>query len=66
MTKLEQIEKSVAFLSVDEVRQFAVWFDELRWQRWDRKIEADSKSGRLDDILDRVRAEIAQGKTAPP
>lgn len=65
MTKLEQIEKSVAFLSVDEVRQFAAWFDELRWQRWDRKIEADSKSGRLDDILDRVRAEIARGETAP-
>jgi hypothetical protein len=29
MTKLEQIELSVAALSKDEMKQFAVWFAEL-------------------------------------
>lgn len=65
MTRLKQIEKSVEALSDEEMRRFAAWFDELRWQRWDRQIEADSEGGKLDQILDQVRAEIAQGKTTP-
>jgi hypothetical protein len=65
MTKLEQIEKSVETLSDEEIKAFSAWFDELRWQRWDRQIEEDSKSGKLDKLLDSVRAEIAAGKTTP-
>ena len=65
MTKLEQITKSVETLSDEEIKAFSAWFDELRWQRWDRQIEEDSKSGKLDKLLDSVRAEIAAGKTTP-
>jgi cytochrome c553 len=45
MTKLEQIEKSIAALSDDELKELAAWFDELRWQRWDRQIEEDVGAG---------------------
>jgi hypothetical protein len=65
MTKLEQITKSVETLSDEEIKAFSAWFDELRWQRWDRQIEKDSESGKLDKLLDSVRAEIAAGKTTP-
>ncbi|TPI34878.1 hypothetical protein FJW07_24335 [Mesorhizobium sp. B3-1-9] len=62
MTKLEQIEKSVAELSPDELKAFAAWFEALQADLWDRKIEADAKSGRLDKLVADARAEIAAGK----
>lgn len=51
MSRLEKIEQSVAELADDELRQFAVWFDELRWKRWDAEITRDSDAGKLDDLL---------------
>ncbi len=65
MSKLEKIEQSVESLSDDDLKSFAEWFDTLRWQRWDRQIERDAASGKLDDFVSRARAEIAAGKTSP-
>ncbi|RUX27759.1 hypothetical protein EOA13_19435 [Mesorhizobium sp. M7A.F.Ca.US.011.01.1.1] len=62
MTKLEQIEKSVAELSPEELKAFAAWFEALREDMWDRQIEADAKAGRLDKLVGEARAEIAAGK----
>ncbi|MER8443775.1 hypothetical protein NKH52_11280 [Mesorhizobium sp. M1066] len=62
MTKLEQIEKSVAELSPEELKAFAAWFEALREDMWDRQIEADAKAGRLDKLVAEARAEIAAGK----
>ena len=65
MTKLEQIEKSIATLSDEEIKQLAAWFDELRGQRWDRQIEEDAKAGRLDKLADEALADHRAGKTRP-
>jgi ABC-type phosphate transport system auxiliary subunit len=65
MTKLEQIEESIASLSDDELRRLSTWFDELRWQRWDRQLDGDVAAGRLDRLVADARAEIAAGKTRP-
>ncbi|TIR17870.1 MAG: hypothetical protein E5X34_23070 [Mesorhizobium sp.] len=62
MTKLEQIEKSVAELSPEELKAFAAWFEALQADLWDKQIEADVKAGRLDKLLAEARAEIAAGK----
>ena len=62
MTKLEQIEQSVAALSKEEMEEFAAWFDELRADLWDQQIEADAKGGRLDKLADKALAEIKAGK----
>ncbi|MDX8496300.1 hypothetical protein RFN29_32760 [Mesorhizobium sp. VK22B] len=62
MTKLEQIEKSVAELSPEDLKAFATWFEELQADRWDKQIEADAKAGRLDKLLAEAREEIAAGK----
>jgi hypothetical protein len=63
--KLEQIEKSIAALSDQELKELAAWFDELRWERWDRQLEDDVKAGRLDKLIGDAKAEIAAGKTRP-
>lgn len=63
MTKLQQIEKSVEALSDEEMKAFAAWFEELRWQRWDRQIEEDSKAGKLDKLAEEALADFRAGRT---
>ena len=62
MTELEQIQQSVSALSDEEIWQFENWFAELRNDRWDKQIEADSKAGRLDKLAARALAELRAGK----
>ncbi len=65
MTKLEQIEQSVAALSNAEMKKFALWFAELRADMWDRQIETDAKAGRFDPLAAKAIAEIVAGKVHP-
>jgi len=65
MTKLEQIEKSIAALSDQELKELASWFEELRWERWDRQFEDDVKVGRLDRLADEALADFNAGRTRP-
>ncbi|CAN5316738.1 hypothetical protein BH10PSE7_BH10PSE7_21730 [soil metagenome] len=65
MTKLEQIEKAVTALSPEELRTFARWFEEFHADLWDRQIERDVESGRLDAFAEKALAEHRAGKTKP-
>ncbi|UVK41094.1 hypothetical protein LHFGNBLO_002650 [Mesorhizobium sp. AR10] len=65
MTKLEQIEKSVADLSPEELKAFAAWFEALQADMWDRQIEADAKAGRLDKLAEQALADHRAGRTRP-
>jgi hypothetical protein len=65
MTKLEQIEKSVAELSKEELKAFAKWFAELQADLWDGQIEADAKAGRLDKLAEKALADHKAGRTRP-
>lgn len=38
---------------------------ELDALAWDRQIEEDYKAGRLDDLINEARADIAAGRTTP-
>ena len=51
MTKIEELEMGVASLPEEEYSQFRRWFLDRDWEKWDREIEADSDSGRLDFLL---------------
>ncbi|MER9923804.1 hypothetical protein NKJ84_12775 [Mesorhizobium sp. M0048] len=65
MSKLEQIEKSVAELSPEELKAFAAWFEALQADMWDREIEADAKGGRLDKLAEQALADHRAGRTRP-
>lgn len=62
MTKLEKIEESVAALSNEDLKNFAAWFDELRWER---QFEADVKAGKLDKLAEQALADFDAGRTRP-
>ena len=55
MTKVEELEVAVASLPREEYVQFRRWFLERDWEGWDREIEADSASGKLDFLLDEAK-----------
>ena len=61
MTRIEEIENAVASLPVEEYRQFREWFLERDWTQWDKQIEADSKSGKLDFLVKEALEEKNQG-----
>ena len=66
MSSVEEIEHAIANLSSREFGELERWFDAERNRLWDRQIEADSASGKLDFLLREVEADIAGGKTRPP
>ena len=64
---VEKIAGEVKALPEKELDEFLSWLSEYELahtDRWDREIERDSQcGGRLDAILDRVRGDIASGRT---
>lgn len=62
---VEQLEKAIAELPPDEFARLASWFAEFEAERWDRQIEDDQRSGRLDSVIQRVRDDIAAGRSKP-
>ena len=65
MTRVEQLEEVVDSLAAEEYRQFRDWFLERDWDIWDRQIEADSTSGKLNFLLNEAAEEKRQGRLRP-
>lgn len=54
---ITEIEKAVTELSEQELIRFREWFDEYYADMWDKQIEEDIKTGRLDNLLAEVDEE---------
>lgn len=63
MSQVEVLEQHVKQLSPSELAAFRSWFIEFDAAEWDRQIEMDSESGKLDRIAQDAMAEHAAGKT---
>lgn len=61
MLKIEEIEATIESLSEDEYVRLREWFYERDWKKWDRQIEADSESGKLDFLIKEALDEKAKG-----
>jgi hypothetical protein len=62
MTKVQQIQAAIESLSQDEYVSLRQWFSEREWEEWDKQIDADSKSGKLDFLLNEALEEKAKGR----
>ena len=51
MSKVEDILCLIESLSKEEYAQLRQWFSERDWEKWDRQIEVDSESGKLDFLI---------------
>ena len=51
MKTLSQIQQAVLALCEADYTKFRNWFTELDWEKWDKEIESDSESGKLDFLI---------------
>jgi hypothetical protein len=58
MTRIEQLETTISSLPEEEYLQFRRWFLDRDWEKWDRELEVDAASGKLDFL----RQEAAEAK----
>jgi hypothetical protein len=61
MSRIEDAQKAVEQLSLEELARFRAWFEEFKARVWDEQIERDLKAGKLDRLLAEVRANIKAG-----
>ncbi len=61
VTKVEEIQVAIESLPDQEYIRLRQWFSERDWEKWDRQIEADSESGRLDFLIEEALNEKAKG-----
>ncbi len=62
MTGITEIEKAVTSLPQEDYRQFREWFLARDWDEWDKQIQADSESGKLDFLVQEAMDEKKQGR----
>ena len=55
MSKLKELQVAVDALPKEEYGRFRRWFLEGDWEKWDRQVEADSASGKLDFLVREAR-----------
>lgn len=63
MTKVEKLEKEIRNLSAAELAAFREWFREYDSNEWDRRIEEDIQSGKLDALAKEALAAHEAGET---
>lgn len=59
---LEDLEKAVAELPVDQLARFRVWFEEFEASHFDQKIERDAAAGRLDRLAEQALSDFRAGR----
>jgi len=61
MSKVERIQTEIESLSDEEYSKLRQWFSERDWEKWDRQIEEDSGSGKLDFLIKEALNEKSKG-----
>jgi hypothetical protein len=62
MSTLQEIEKAVQELSPDQLAAFRAWFVEYDQTLWDRQLERDIESGRLDSLANEAIEDLRNGR----
>ena len=62
MSEVDKIKSEIEALPDHDYVELRRWFSERDWEKWDRQIEEDSESGKLDFLIEEVLNEKASGK----
>ena len=62
MSELEELEKRIRNLPPEDLAKFRAWFIEFDHVLWDRQIQSDAKSGKLDRLVNEALADYKTGK----
>lgn len=61
MITVEEIKTAISLLPEKEYISLRNWFSEKDWVKWDRNIEKDSESGKLDFLIEEALNEKSRG-----
>lgn len=62
---ISEIESAIAKLPPSEIAKLGEWFYEFQSQVWDRRIEQDVQSGRLNALIEQAEREFESGQCQP-
>ena len=62
---VNEIETAITQLSDHELAEFSSWFHQFHNDAWDKQMERDSESGRLDALFAEAQAEYKAGLSKP-
>ena len=62
MSEIDQMEQRIKNLSQRDLAKFRAWFVEYDARLWDAQIEADSKEGKLDELVTDALTDYKAGK----
>ncbi len=60
-----EIESAIAQLPAKDFAELMTWLEKYHQRAWDRQIEDDLVSGRLDSVIAEAEAEYRQGLIQP-
>jgi hypothetical protein len=63
MTKVQALEEEIERLSPEELVELREWLAEREADAWDREIERDAASGKLDKLFEKSLADHHAGKS---
>ncbi|MEO8348777.1 MAG: hypothetical protein ABI610_07685 [Acidobacteriota bacterium] len=63
MSKIEALEKEVEKLSRSELEAFRNWFAQFDSEVWDRQLESDVASGKLDSLAEDAITAYKRGES---
>jgi len=63
MTKVQALEQEIETLSAEELAELRLWLDEREAEAWDREIERDAASGKLDKLFEKSLQDHRAGKS---
>jgi hypothetical protein len=61
VSKVQRIQTEIESLSDEEYSKLRKWFFERDWEKWDRQIDEDSGSGKLDFLIKEALDEKSKG-----
>jgi hypothetical protein len=61
MSKIDRLKAEIESLPSEEIAEIFRWLSEKDWEKWDREIEADSESGRLEFLVREAHDEKSKG-----
>lgn len=65
MTTLTEIEAAIQQLPESDIRQLSGWLQSYMDEMWNRQMEVDLASGKLDRLIERAEADITAGRVKP-
>jgi len=62
ISPVDKIKSAIESLPEDEYVKLRKWFSERDWKKWDKQIEEDSDSGKLDFLIKEASDQKKYGK----